>query len=131
MARTRPLETYPTRFLLAAIRKAASKPFHIPCTQTEAASLRGEFNAWRRAVEAEPEQARDLGISAEEARSFRDLTFRVKPTGLEICPINELPSVRLIEAALGGEVPPIVEAPNPAAEALRRLQAGLAQPPEE
>lgn len=123
MARTRPLETYPNRYLMAALRKGLSSPFLVPCTQTEAASLRGEFNAWRRAVEQEPEAALAHGLTREEITSMREVTFKVKPTGLEICPLNHLPSVRLIEAALGPL--PAAVAPDPAAEALARLKAQL------
>ena len=119
MSRTRPLASYPSAHYLALFQRA---PITVPATKTQAASLRGEIYAWRRACEREPGEAALLGV---DVNALRDITLRIGETGLEVLPLSALPSIGLIEAALG--VKPTRT--DPAVEALARMQAALRTEP--
>jgi len=119
LARTRPLATYPSAHFLALIERA---PITVPATKTQAASLRGEIYAWRRACEQSPGEASLLGVNPAV---LRDIILRIGEHGLEVLPMNELPSIKLIESALG-TAPARVD---PAAEALARMQSALRTEP--
>jgi len=127
MPRTRALVTYSNRQFIALCEKvlASGEPFTVPCSRAQAASLRGELYAWRRAAEADPSDALALGVPWER---LRDLAWRITDAGLETIPANMLVGPNLIELALGGAVPPLE---SPAMKALKALQANLAgeEPP--
>lgn len=102
MARARPLDTYPLpQFVALYLRVATNREvITIPCTPTQAATMRGELYAFRRAAESNPQAARDLGIPLEY---LRDVAFRIKPEGLEALHQSQMQTPRLIEMALGLE----------------------------
>lgn len=118
MPRTRSIETYPNReFWALCLRILESdEPFNVPCTRPQAASMRGELYAWRRACEASPQAAASLGI---DTFRLRDVAFRVKDEGLEGISASLLQTPSLILAALGGL--PKVESPSE--KALANLRA--------
>lgn len=127
MPRVRPLETYPYRQYMAVFTKVAAsrQAFVIPCTRPQAASLRGDLYAFRRACETQAGQAQAMGI---EVDTLRDVAFRIVPDGLEACHQSQLVGPSLIEAALGAEAPVIKTA---AQIALEKIQAmGLGTPEE-
>jgi hypothetical protein len=95
----------------------------IPCTVTQAASLRGDLYAFRRAAENDLTKAQQLGI---DVPGLRDVAFRVvKGEGLEAIHQSTLLGPGLIEAALGGNLPPVE---GPAEKSLRLLREKLAKP---
>ncbi len=121
MPKTRSLVTYPNRQFIALVAKVleSGQPFTVPCSRAQAASLRGELYAWRRAAEEDRAEAAQLGVPVER---LRDLAWRITDKGLETIPANMLVGPNLIEMALGGEAPALE---SPAAKALRDLQARL------
>jgi hypothetical protein len=126
MPRQRPLATYPLQQYLALFAKVATtrEAVLIPCTPPQAASLRGELYAFRRAAEHAPGEAEALGINLQH---LREVAFRLpkEGTGLEALHQSALVGPKLIEAALGGTAP--VE--TPAQASLRRLrEMGLTAP---
>lgn len=118
MPRTRPLETYPNREYWALCNRVLTdtRPFTVPCTRTQAASLRGELYAWRRACEGDPVGATLYQI---DPGRLRELAWRITEAGLETVLSSTLPGPSLIRAALG-ELPPGV---SPASVALANLLA--------
>lgn len=100
MPRTRSLETYPNREFWALVQRILSQPdpFIVPCTRPQAASVRGELYAWRRACEAAPLQAAQYGIDSQQ---LREVAFRVKDEGLEGISASLLQNASLILSALG------------------------------
>lgn len=123
MPRTRPFDSYPTRSYLALVRKVADsgQSFTVPCSRTQAASMRGELFAWRRACEAEQGLARAAGVDLAQLRT---VTWRVTNQGLECLFTTSLPGPKLIEDALG--LQPEQETRNAAQRALDSLR-GLIQ----
>lgn len=121
MTRARPILSYHHQQYMALVSKVLSerKPFIAPCTATQAASLRGELYAWRRACEQSPDEARALGVDPDK---LREVGWRIRPTGLETCLSSDFEGPRIIEQALGGTLPPMQ---SPAAEALKALQEKL------
>lgn len=124
MTKARPLSTYPNAHYLALIARVreSGAPFLVPCTPPQAASLRGELYAWRRACLARPDEAQAEGIDPD---ILATITWRIRPDGLETTPVAALPGPALIEQALG-HPPETAEAK--AAEALARLRANLGEP---
>lgn len=125
MPRTRALETYPNRqFRALALRVLdTGQPFIVGCSRPQAASMRGELYAWRRACEANPVDAEMLQIPVAR---LRELAFRVTDKGLEAIMADTLQTPSLIDAALGG-TEPILSAAD---EALARLRGSLLRPTE-
>lgn len=119
MPRARFIDTYPNREFMALVEKIVSLngPFLIPCTQAQAASMRGELYAWRRSAKANPEHALSLGVDADK---LYQVAFRISDDGLTGLPSTMLQTPSLILSALNGEAPALT---NPAKEALKRLQA--------
>lgn len=118
MPRTRDLMTYPNRQFIALVKRVLeSGPLTVPCTRAEAASMRGEIYAWRRACEENRIEAMALGVPVD---SLRELAFRINASGLEAILAADLRTPSLIEAALGG-TPPIKT------EAQRSLERFLAE----
>lgn len=117
MPRTRALITYPNRQYLALIQRVldTGQPFTVPCTRGQAASLRGELYAWRRAAEEDAGEARLIGLPVDR---FRDLAWRITDKGLETIPTTMLVGPGLIDSALGVESVPLE---SPAARALKAL----------
>lgn len=125
MTRARPLLTYHHQQYMALVNKVLNEntAFLAPCTATQAASLRGELYAWRRACELAPSEARALGVEPEKLRL---IGWRIKPGGLETCLAADFDGPRIIEQALGGNLPDLA---SPAAQALAALQANLGKEP--
>jgi hypothetical protein len=125
MPRTKPIETYPCTHYSALVRRVADsdEPFTVPCSRAQAASLRGEIHAWRRACEQDKDEARSLGVPVD---SLRKVAFRIVGAGLEVIPERMLVGPGLIEAALGMKPLPAAEDPADAAQAslARLLQMG-------
>lgn len=124
MPRARPLETYPLRQFVALYTKVAEtrERVLIPCTVTQAASLRGDLYAFRRAAEKDRSKADELGV---DVNLLRDVAFRiVQGQGLEAIHQSTLTGPSLIEAALGGDLPPIE---GPAERSLRLFKEKLAK----
>lgn len=122
MPRTRQLETYPNPAFWALFDRVLSTqlPVTVPCTRTQALSMRGEIYAWRRAAEAAPEQAAQLGITASR---LREVALQISHEGLVAVLSSSLATASLISDALGG-VPKMT---NASTQALERLKAlGLA-----
>lgn len=123
MPRTRPLDSYPNAEFSALIREVlrTGAPVQVPCTRLQAASLRGEMYAWRRAVDREPIAAELIGCpTVAEARS---IAFRINDFGMEAIPASTLQNPSLIIQALG-TIPPLI---SPVQAALERLR-GLTSP---
>lgn len=125
MPRTRSLETYPNSAFWALIQRIiaeapATGQFTVPCTKAQAASMRGEIYAWRRACEAAPQRAQDLSINLEQ---LREVAFRISDEGLIGVLASSLQTPSLIAAALGGNAPPLKTAAQAALDRLR--EAGL------
>lgn len=101
MPRTRPFDSYPTQtyWALAARVLDSQAPFTVPCSKTQAASLRGELFAWRRACMEDPGLAQAAGI---DLARLRQVTWRITAEGLQSLLITTLPGPALITAALGG-----------------------------
>lgn len=120
MPRTKPLDAYPNAHYSALIAKVADGGlFTVPCTRPQAASLRGELYAWRRACQAAPDEAADLGVNVALLAA---IGWRITDAGLETYHVAELQSAKLITAALGGE--PLAQ-PTGAAAALQGLMKRL------
>lgn len=124
MPRTRALETYPNRqFRALSLRVLETGlPFIVPCSRPQAASMRGELYAWRRACETSPGDAEMLQIPVGR---LRELAFRVTDKGLEAIMADTLQTPSLIDSALGG-TEPILSAAD---EALARMRSALAGTP--
>jgi len=120
MPRTRSLETYPNQAFWALVQRiVAERTFLIPCTQAQAASMRGEIYAWRRACEAAPEAAARLGIDTGQLRLT---AFRIGAEGMTGMLAADLQTPSLIASALGG----LPQQRTAAQQALDRLrEAGL------
>jgi hypothetical protein len=129
MPRVRPLETYPYRQFMAVFTKVAAsrEPFLIPCTRPQAASLRGELYAFRRACEGQPGAAQAMGI---ELDTLRDVAFRIVADGLEACHQSALVGPSLIERALGAEAPPMKTAAQIALDKIKAMGIGAEGPTE-
>ena len=120
MPRTRSIETYPNQAFWALVQRIiAERTFLVPCTQPQAASMRGEIYAWRRACEATPEAAAYLGI---DVAKLRLTAFRISAEGMLGMLSADLQTPSLIAGALGG----LPEQRTAAQSALDRLkEAGL------
>jgi hypothetical protein len=118
MPRNRPIVTYPLPQFMALVTRILDGrgAVTIPCTPTQAASMRGELYAWRVACEQSPEEARSLGVPVER---LREVAFRIRSLGLEVVHQSTLQTPALIEAALGTS-PALV---SPAQKALDRLRS--------
>lgn len=123
MPRARSLETYPIAHYLGVFRRVVEGggAFLIPCTRAQAAALRGEIYAFRRAAETNPQAAALAGV---DLGLLRAVAFRIADTGLEAIPVAELWGPKLIEQALG-QAPPAME--DPAKAALERLKGMMPQ----
>lgn len=120
MPRTKPLDAYPNAHYSALVaRVSGGGTFTVPCTRPQAASLRGELYAWRRAAQAEPTEAAQLGINVQLLAA---IGWRITDAGLETYHVAELQSAKLIEAALG-QAPQQQE--SDAAKALAGLMSRL------
>ena len=119
MPRTRSLETYPNREFWALCQRIleAPVPFQVPCTRPQAASMRGELYAWRRAAEAQPTQAAGYGI---DVFKLRNVAFRVNDRGLEGISASLLQTPSLILSALG--MSPTQASLSPSEQALANLR---------
>lgn len=123
MPRTKPLDAYPNTHYLALVAKVADGgTFVVGCTRPQAASLRGELYAWRRACQADPAAAAQLGINVALLDA---IGWRIKDEGLETYHVATLQSAKLIERALGGLPDPEVSSP---AKALAGVLARLGKP---
>lgn len=122
MPRARPIITYPVPQFVALFERVLGGAGNvvIPCTQTQAASMRGELYAFRVACEADPEAARALGIPVEQLRL---VAFRIKAAGLEAIHQAQLMTPSLIEAALGTS-PALVSPAQAALDRLRNMTGG-------
>ena len=117
MPRTRSLETYPNQaFYALVLRILAERTFRVPCTKPQAASMRGEIYAWRRACAASPGAASLLGI---DPAKLREVAFRIDDEGLLGILAADLQTPSLIASALGG----VPHVPSAAQAALERLRA--------
>ena len=121
MPRTRPLDSYPNAEFWALVQRARHEPFLVPCTRPQAASMRGEIYAWRRAVERDPADAASFGI---DAAVLRGMAWKITDQGLITMPHTQLQAPSLIAAALGGPVPPLRSAAEVSLERLRALGQG-------
>ena len=119
MPRTRSLETYANRQFLALVKRtiALNAPVLIPCTRPQAASMRGEMHAWRRAAEGNPDSARHYGIDLD---MLRQVALRITAEGMECIPQSLLVTPSLIENALG-PMPGLISQATSALDRLRNL----------
>lgn len=119
MPRNRDLLNYPNQQFIALVQRvlATSAPFTVPCTRTQAATMRGELFAWRRCCEADPVRALDIGCPVGD---LRQVTFGISDTGLIAQLATSRPTPALIEAALGG-TPPLRDEAKEALERLRGI----------
>lgn len=119
MPRARPLDSYPSKYYIALFRKVIEedKPFKVPCSRTQAASLRGELYSWRNAAESSRDEATSTGI---DLTILRKVSMKIEDDGLVVLPTSHLMGPSLIIAALGGE-PSDLE--TEAQAALKRLQS--------
>lgn len=124
MPRAKPIEAYPLPSFMGLYTRIATtrESLIIPCTPPQAASMRGELYAFRRACEMSPAAAQSLGV---DVAILREVSFRVKPEGLEACHQSTLTTPSLINAALGGAVAPIKTPAQKALEALQALGVGV------
>lgn len=121
MPRTRSLETYPNQAFWALIQRIiAEGGFTVPCSRSQAASMRGEIYAWRRACEGGQERATQFGINVGK---LREVAFRIDDTGLVGVLASELMTPSLITNALGGNLPALKSAAQQALDRMR--EAGL------
>jgi hypothetical protein len=121
MSRKRkPLTAYPLAQFEALFARVVEtgESLLIPCTPTQAASLRGELYAYRSACQADPSGAERLGI---RGINHYAVALRTTPHGLEVLLASALPGPALIEAALGGPVKPVLGAAARSLQALRAL----------
>lgn len=125
MARLRPLDSYPNAQFAALVKRVleTQAPVLIPASPAQAASLRGEIYAWRRAIEREPQAAFALGLPT--VAEGREVAYRITKEGMEVVLASTLVNPQLIEAVLG----PVTPGPTPAELALARLRAGLVADP--
>lgn len=126
MPRAKTLNAYPTAHYMALIRRAhtTNQAIVVPLTRPQAATLRGELYAWRRAAEANPIQAQQMGI---DLTMVRRVAFRIGDEGLSALPESLLAGPAAIEKVLGA-IESIVAVPPPAtpeSEALQRLVGKL------
>lgn len=122
MPRTRSLETYPNQSFWALVQRIlAEETFTVPCTQPQAASMRGEIYAWRRACEGLPGRASQMGIDVAQ---LREVAFRIGPKGLVGVLASSLQMPTLIASALGGEVPLMKSAAQQSLERLLAMKGG-------
>jgi hypothetical protein len=134
MPRRRVLEAYPNRQFLALVThvRATGQPFLVPCTPSQAAGMRGELYAWRRACEDNPTGASVIGV---DVSLLRDVAWKVDPAGLLTIPEAKRAVPALIEAALGAPAPALPSAQAAASASLERLRAmgllGIEQPKEQ
>lgn len=117
MPRIRTIVAYPLQQFIALYQRVidTQQPFVVPCTRPQAASMRGELYAFRRACEGSPGEAEGLGV---KVTNLRLVSFRITDAGLECLLGSSLASPSLIEAALGGTTP----ITTPAQAALNRLR---------
>jgi hypothetical protein len=122
MARLRPLDSYPNAQFSALVRRVleAQAPVMIPASPAQAASLRGEIYAWRRAIERSPQEA--FALNLPTVAEGREVAYRITGEGMEAVLASTLVNPQLIEAVLG----PTALGPTPAEKALAALRAGLA-----
>lgn len=120
MPRAKQLETYPNNAFWAVVSRVlgTGKEFLIPCTKAQAASMRGELYAWRRACESAPEKAEQLGITPSQ---LRNVAYRISDTGMTALPAEQLQTAGLIAQALGGTVPQPTSAASAALENFRKI----------
>lgn len=118
MAHSKTLEAYPNEeYALVCEKTSRGERVNIPCDAKLALTIRHNFYAWRRAVEADPEHAARLGVDARKVRSAGAVP---SATGLLFIPAGELPINRILRPALGLGVK--VETTSDADESLKRLQ---------
>lgn len=122
MARNRPFDTYPNEVYWALVQRVleTGEPFTVPCSRTQAASMRGELYAWRRACETDIGLATQYGVNVDKLRT---VTWRIVEGGLQCCLTSSLPGPSLIAQALGAAAP--TDTRTPAQRALDALRAGL------
>ena len=119
MARQKPIEAYPLAQFILLYRRASDsgqEDIVIPCTTTQAASMRGELYAFRKACREGREEAERLGVPVE---LLEQVTFRIGAKGLIATRSENMQTARLIQEALG-EAPAVQ---GQAAAALDRLRA--------
>ncbi len=108
MARVRPIRNYPLveyRALFDRVRDT-NAGFTIPCTRTQALSLRSELYAFRKAVARDPDSAQTCGLDVE---AISQISFRVLDDGLLVQPVSHQVGPSLIQAALGMQPAPVVD----------------------
>ena len=121
MARAKSITSYPNSAFYALVQRVLSdRTFMVPCTKPQAASMRGELYAWRRACELAPAEAERIGIRLEDLRL---VAFKVGDQGMTCILAEDLVTPRLIAGALGG-IPGLQSAASLALDRLRA--AGLA-----
>ena len=121
VARTKSITSYPNAAFYALVQRVlAERSFLVPCTKAQAASMRGELYAWRRACETAPAEAERIGVNPADLRL---VAFKVGDAGMTGILAEDLVTPSLIGAALGV----IPDMQSAASLALTRLRAaGLA-----
>ncbi len=120
MPRPRALITYPNDQFRRLAERGREGNCLVPCTKSQALSIRGEWYAWRRVCELNPEIAKNFGIDAE---ILRDVALRVDAGGLMAFPAILRESIQVLERALG----PADTIQQKAGESLAMLREALAQ----
>jgi hypothetical protein len=120
MPRARTLSAYATDHYCALVRRVISTgaPVLVRMSKPNAATLRGEIYAWRRAAESAPVEAQTRGIDLQQIRA---VSFRIVDEGLEALPVGMLTGPSAIAAALGE----IERTLSPADAALKSLRDKL------
>lgn len=115
MPKARPLTAYPISRYWAVFSRGARAPLAIPLTGKEAATLRADLYAFRRAAEAAPDLAAQYGV---DVSVLRQVTLTISSEGLVAHPLVESPIIRKLDEVLGN----LPETTSPAKEAEAALQ---------
>ncbi len=124
MPRLKALETYPNfEYWELTQRVLKERSIQVDCHSKMAATLRGQYYAWRRVCEQLPEEAARYGVDAEK---LREVSIRQNEAGLEFMWASDLPIPGLIRSALGIAPGPVAKpAPSEGEQSLRRIQEML------
>ena len=130
MPRHRNLVAYHNAYYMALVEKVTAEgKVLFPCERKQAVTIQGEFYAWRRIAEANPEEAARYGVRAEV---LRNVALRATDEGLVAMPEAEMLAPSVLGAVLGLQAPRGSEADSGqklAAEALSRLRGTLGEVP--
>lgn len=128
MPRQRNLVAYHNAHYMALVEKVMAEGKTLfPCERRQAVTIQGEFYAWRRICEANPEEAAGYGVRAEV---LRNVALRATDEGLVAMPESEMLAPSILGAVLGpvgqrGKEPG--SGAKLAAEALSRLRGSLGE----